>query len=264
MIVINAHEIGKSFGGRPVFANLELTIQEDARIGLVGPNGAGKSTLLRILAALDDATTGEVTRQRGLRCAYLPQHIPGDDHSPLRHALAARPDLVAIETELAGCEAALASPGAIADLRRMERILERQERLLRQFEELGGPGFEGEARSHLRALGLDDDAIAAPTVALSGGQRKLVEVAVCIAQRPDVLLLDEPETHLDLPHREQLERLIREFAGAVVIVSHDRYLLDETVNEIAELEHGKIRLWPGNYSAYTLARELALQRQAQL
>ena len=80
-------------------------------------------------------------------------------------------------------------------------------------------------------------------------------------QRPEVLLLDEPETHLDLPHREHLERLIRDFAGAVVIVSHDRYLLDETVSEIAELEHGHITLWPGNYSAYTVAREVALQRQ---
>ncbi len=264
MIVINAHAVGKSFGGRRIFADLDMTVQEDARIGLVGPNGAGKSTLLRLLAGIDDATTGEVTRTRGLRCAYLPQHIEGDERSPLRLALEARPDLAAIEADLAGCEAALADPATIADLRRMERVLERQEHLLRRFEELGGPGFEGEARSHLRALGLDDDAVEAPTASLSGGQRKLAALAVCIAQRPDVLLLDEPETHLDLPHRAQLEAFIREFAGAVVIVSHDRYLLDETVSEIAELENGKIRLWPGNYSAYTLARELALQRQAQL
>jgi ATP-binding cassette subfamily F protein 3 len=83
-------------------------------------------------------------------------------------------------------------------------------------------------------------------------------------QRPELLLLDEPETHLDLPHREQLERLVREFSGAVVMVSHDRYLLDETASEIAELEHGQITLWPGNYSAYTVAREVALLRQQEL
>jgi ATP-binding cassette subfamily F protein 3 len=91
-----------------------------------------------------------------------------------------------------------------------------------------------------------------------------VGLAACLAQRPELLLLDEPETHLDLPHREQLERLIRDFDGAAVVVSHDRYLLDETVSEIAELDKGAITMWPGNYSAYTLARELALQRQQQL
>ncbi|HEX5440301.1 MAG TPA: ABC-F family ATP-binding cassette domain-containing protein, partial [Ktedonobacterales bacterium] len=118
-----------------------------------------------------------------------------------------------------------------------------------------------EARSYLRGLGLDEAAIEQPMAELSGGQRKLVALAACLAQRPELLLLDEPETHLDLPHRQYLEALIRAFAGAVVIVSHDRYLLDETVSEIAELDRGVITLWPGNYSAYTLARELALQRQ---
>ena len=261
MIAIGVRGIAKSFGGRSILSELDLSIADDARIGLVGPNGAGKSTLLRILAGLDDAHEGEVTRRRGLRCAYLPQHIPGDERSPLTIVLAARPDLAEVERELAACEAELARPEVAADLDRIGRVLERQERLLRRFEELGGPGFEGEARSHLRALGIGDDAMAQPTAELSGGQRKLVALAACVAQRPDLLLLDEPETHLDLPHREQLEALIRDFDGAVVIVSHDRYLLDETVSLIAELDKGKVTLWPGNYSAYTLARELALQRQ---
>ena len=99
---------------------------------------------------------------------------------------------------------------------------------------------------------------------LSGGQRKLAVLASCLAQRPDVLLLDEPEAHLDAERRERLEALIRAFEGAVVIASHDRYLLDETIGEIAELENGKVRSWPGNYSAYSVARELALKRQQQL
>ena len=178
--------------------------------------------------------------------------------TPLQFVLAARPDLVELEAELAACETALADPEVTADLRRIERVLERQERLLRRFEEIGGPGFEGEARSYLRGLGLDNSAIEQPMTELSGGQRKLVALAACLAQRPELLLLDEPETHLDLPHREYLESLVQDFTGAVVIVSHDRYLLDETVSEIAELDRGAITLWPGNYSAYTLARELAL------
>jgi ATP-binding cassette subfamily F protein 3 len=171
---------------------------------------------------------------------------------------------VEIERALTGCETELATPAVMADLRRIERVLARQEQLLGRFEELGGPGFAGEARTHLRALGLDDDDIARPTRLLSGGQRKLVGLASCIAQRPDLLLLDEPETHLDLPHREQLERYVRAFDGGVLMVSHDRYLLDETVSQIAELDKGKITLWPGNYSAYALAREVKLRRQQEL
>src|SRR3712207_9028148 len=103
-----------------------------------------------------------------------------------------------------------------------------------------------------------------PMGALSGGQRKLVALSACLIQNPDVLLLDEPEAHLDSDRRERLEALIRAFGGAVVVVSHDRYLLDETVEEIAELEGGKIKSWPGNYSAYALARELTLKRQQQI
>lgn len=261
MTLVGVHALYKSFGGRTILRGTDLVIAPGARIGLVGANGSGKSTLLRILAGNDDADTGEVVRRRGLRTAFLPQHIPGDTRTPLQFVLAARPDLVALEVELAACETDLADPDVTADMRRIERVLERQERLLRRFEEIGGPGFEGEARSYLRGLGLDDAAIAQPMDELSGGQRKLVALAACLAQRPELLLLDEPETHLDLPHREYLESLIQDFAGAVVIVSHDRYLLDETVSEIAELDRGSITIWPGNYSAYTLAREVALQRQ---
>jgi ATP-binding cassette subfamily F protein 3 len=146
----------------------------------------------------------------------------------------------------------------------MQRVLERQDRLLRRFTELGGPGFVGEARRYLRSLGLGDGDIYRPMSELSGGQRKLAVLATCLVRRPDVLLLDEPEAHLDAGRRELLEAIVRTFDGAVVIVSHDRYLLDETVVEIAELEDGRITSWPGNYSAYTVARELKLKRQQQL
>ncbi|HEX8034829.1 MAG TPA: ABC-F family ATP-binding cassette domain-containing protein [Ktedonobacterales bacterium] len=264
MIAVNLHDISKFYGGRQILAGLDFGVADDARIGLVGANGAGKSTLLRIIAGLDETHTGDIARRKGLRSAYLPQHIPSTDRTPVEIVCAARPDLAEIEAQLAACEAELARPDVSSDLRRIERVLERQERLLARFEELGGPGFEGEARSHLRALGFDESEMTLPMSALSGGQRKLVALAACQVQRPDLLLLDEPETHLDLPHREQIESLICGFEGAVVIVSHDRYLLDETVNLIAELEHGKITLWPGNYSAYAMARELALKRQQEL
>jgi ATP-binding cassette subfamily F protein 3 len=264
MSLVTLHAIHKYFGGRLILHGLDFALNPAARIGLVGANGAGKSTLLRLIAGLDEANSGDIARRKGLRVAFLPQHIPGDERSALQTVCAARPDLRAIEEQLLACERALAEPAVTADLRRIEGVLARQEQLLSRFEALGGPGFEGEARMHLRALGLDDANLALPTSVLSGGQRKLVGLATCLAQRPDLLLLDEPETHLDLPHRQQLEKLIHDFEGAVLIVSHDRYLLDETVSQIAELDNGAITLWPGNYSAYTLARELKLQRQQEM
>ena len=146
----------------------------------------------------------------------------------------------------------------------MTRLLRRQEELIERWTAAGGPGFDGRARALLRDVGLDDDDVAKPTRLLSGGQRKLVALAVALLHEPDVLLLDEPEAHLDVEARERLEVLIGGFDGSVVAVSHDRYLLDETVSQIAELAGGRIRMWPGNYSAYTVARELELQRQQQV
>src|SRR5262249_18636610 len=144
------------------------------------------------------------------------------------------------------------------------RLLRRQEDLVQRWTAAGGPGFEPRARALLVDVGLEDDDLAKPTRVLSGGQRKLVGLAACLLPDPDVLLLDEPEAHLDVEARERMEQLMRGFDGAVVAVSHDRYLLDETVSEIAELDGGKVRMWPGNYSAYTVARELELQRHQQL
>jgi ATP-binding cassette subfamily F protein 3 len=233
-------------------------------MGLVGANGAGKSTVLRLLAGLEEADGGEVVRRKGVRVAYLPQGVEGDGRVPLDLLREARPELRELRVEISRCEERLGEPELAEDLPRMQRVLERHARLLERFAELGGPGFDGEARALLRSLGLPDRDAERPTAELSGGQRKLVALAACLVQRPDVLLLDEPESHLDAARRELSEGTIRRFGGAVVVVSHDRYLLDEVAREIAELEDGRVKLWPGNYSAYALARELALERQRQL
>ncbi len=264
MTLIGLSSVEKFYGGRAVLRGLGMRVNAGARIGLVGGNGAGKSTVLRILEGTEDVDAGEVTRRRGLSVASLPQYIEGDGRTPMDVVRAARPEISELQEELEACGEQLGSPEVASDLRRMQRVLERQERLLRRFTDLGGPGFEGESRGYLRSLGIGDGDIDRPMRDLSGGQRKLAVLASCLAGRPDVLLLDEPEAHLDAGRRELLEAIVRTFDGAVVIVSHDRYLLDETVEEIAELENGRITSWPGNYSAYTVARELKLKRQQQL
>ena len=264
MTLIQLRFVEKFYGGRTVLRGLQMEVKPGARLGLVGGNGSGKSTLLRILAGVEEVDGGEVTRRRGASVAYLPQHVGGDGRTPLEVVRAARPELAEVRKDLEDCETRLGTPEVADDLRRMQRLLERHGRLLQRFTELGGQGFEGEARGYLRSLGLDGDDADRPTSDLSGGQRKLVALAACLVRRPDLLLLDEPESHLDAARRERLEALVQGFDGAVVIVSHDRYLLDETVTEIAELEGGEIKSWPGNYSAYALARELVLKRQQQL
>jgi ATP-binding cassette subfamily F protein 3 len=261
MALLAARGIAKSFGSRLILDGLDFDVEAGVRMGVIGPNGGGKSTLLRILAGDEFADAGEVTQRRGLIVSYLPQQLEGDARNAFATLRAARPDLDELERELESVEDGIGA--ADADLDRMTRLLRRQEELLHRWTSAGGPGFEPRARALLVEVGLDDDDLAKPTRVLSGGQRKLVGLAACLLRDPDVLLLDEPEAHLDVEARERVEELMRGFDGAVVSVSHDRYLLDETVAEIAELNGGRIRMWPGNYSAYTIARELELQRQQQ-
>ena len=135
---------------------LGMKVGPGARIGLTGGNGAGKSTLLRILAGSEEVDGGEVTWRRGLRTAYLPQHVVGDDRTPPEVVRAARPEIAELKVELDACETQLGAPEVSSDLRRMQRVLERHGRLLRRFTELGGRGFEGEVRGRLQVLGLGE------------------------------------------------------------------------------------------------------------
>jgi ATP-binding cassette subfamily F protein 3 len=261
--LLSARDIAKSFGGRLVLDGLDLEVADGMRVGILGPNGGGKSTLLAILAGEEHADGGTVTRRRGLVHAFLPQHVPGDERTPLAWVAAARPELAALDAELHAVERRLADPALATDLDAMTRALGHQERLLARWDEQSGDRAEGEARGLLDELGVPEEALAMPTSELSGGQRKLVALAACLARRPHVLMLDEPEAHLDMHRRDLLERIVGDVDGAVLMVSHDRHLLDACVGAIAELDRGRIRIWPGGYSAYAVARQLELQTQQQ-
>jgi ATP-binding cassette subfamily F protein 3 len=143
-------------------------------------------------------------------------------------------------------------------------VLDRQNRLLAEYEEAGGLSYENTVKATLRRLGFAESDFTLPTSVLSGGQKKLLALAKLAVNRPAVLLLDEPDNHLDLAGKAYLEKFIRAYTGAVIIVSHDRYLLDEVAESMVELAGGKLDFYPGNYSAYITEKELRRLRQAQM
>jgi ATP-binding cassette subfamily F protein 3 len=264
MIAVNLDRVSVTYVSEPVFENLSWEIHDDRCVGLVGPNGCGKSTVLRLIAGELDSDTGFTVRRKGVTIGYLaqdPQLEPG--RTVWQEALTASTELARVESELARVEAALAAPSVHNDEKTLSRTLDRQAELLDTYARLDGPSYEGRVRSTLRGLGFTDADFDLPVEALSGGQKKLVGLAKLLVTQPDVLLLDEPDNHLDLDGKAFLEKFIRNHRGAVIIVSHDRYLLDLVVDEIAELEDGRLAHYPGTYSEYAVEKELRLLRQQQ-
>ncbi len=265
MIAANLDHVSVTYLQQPIFRELSWEIHDDRCVGLVGPNGSGKSTLLKLIAGQLASDTGFVVRAKGLSIGYLQQEPQlGAGRTLLEDVLTASEPLQQLEANLARVEERLADPAVYRDEKALARALDQQAHLLEEFEKLGGPGFEGRVRITLRSLGFAEADFDLPVEALSGGQRKLAGLARLLVTQPDLLLLDEPDNHLDLAGKAFLEEFIRDYKGAVVIVSHDRYLLDVVADEIVELEDGKLTRYPGNYSEYTFEKETRLLRQQQL
>ncbi len=265
MIVLRLDNVTFSYPGGPVLKNLTWAIEERAKVGLVGPNGAGKSTILQLLAGRLTPDNGVIVTAKGVTVGYLPQEITfALDQPLLAEALTASPQLAAIEVELQQVEAALSAPAVYENEPTLTQTLERQSHLLAAYEEAGGLKYENTVKATLRQLGFDDHDFTLATAVLSGGQKKLLALAKLVVNQPAVLLLDEPDNHLDLVGKVHLEKFIRSYPGAVVIVSHDRYLLDEVADGMVELAGGKLNFYPGNYSAYITEKELRRLRQAQM
>jgi ATP-binding cassette subfamily F protein 3 len=172
-------------------------------------------------------------------------------------------ELIRVETELIHIEDQIADPIVYNDPKKLARTIDKQARLLVEYTELNGPGFDGHVRSILRQLGFLSTDFHLHVESLSGGQKKLVGLAKLLILKPDLLLLDEPDNHLDLSGKDFLANFIRSYQGGVVIVSHDRYMLDLSVDEIVDLEDGVITVYPGNYSEYVFEKQTRLLRQQQ-
>ncbi|MCP4538161.1 MAG: ABC-F family ATP-binding cassette domain-containing protein [Chloroflexi bacterium] len=265
MIAVNLDRVTVTYVSESIFENISWEIHDDRVIGLVGPNGCGKSTLLKLIAAELTSDTGFTVRKKGLTIGYLhqdPQLEPG--HTVWQEAVMASIELARVESDLADVEAQLADPDVYGSEKALTRVLNRQTRLLDAYEQLGGPSYEGRVRSTLRSLGFSEADFDLPVDVLSGGQKKLVGLAKLLIVQPDLLLLDEPDNHLDLEGKQFLEQFINGYNGAVIIVSHDRYLLDQVVDEIVDMEDGRLSFYPGTYSEYTIEKQLRLLRQQQM
>jgi ATP-binding cassette subfamily F protein 3 len=265
VIIVNLDNIVHSYGTQTVLHGLTWEIQAGQKIGLVGANGAGKSTLLQIIAGQLKPDSGFVYRQKEVCVGYLAQEpVLNPDHTAWEEVLSASADLVRVEEELRRLEGRMADPAVYGDEAELQRVLAAHARAQAGFERLDGYRYQSRAREALLTLGLSEADFDLPVSALSGGQKKLVGLAKLLATGANLLLLDEPDNHLDLAGKLYLERFIASFPGTVVIVSHDRYLLDETVTLIAEVEDRRLTVYQGNYSAFAVEKQLQLLRQQQL
>jgi ATP-binding cassette subfamily F protein 3 len=266
LISISLNNVKLLLGARPIFKNLAWEIQHDQKIGLIGPNGAGKSSLFKlILEEFQPESGGQIVRARGITVGCLPQEP--ETYPGLTAFEAARDGslrMAAVTRELEEVEASLGTPAVYENEKQLTRALNRQQELLDEFQSLGGEQFPERVRELLAGLGLKGSDQDKPLEVLSGGQKKLVGLARLILAAPDVLLLDEPDNHLDLSAKMYLERLIQAYRGAVVIISHDRYLLDAVVTHIAELEDGRLSVFQGDYSSYILYKQEHMARQDEL
>ncbi|MFA5515369.1 MAG: ABC-F family ATP-binding cassette domain-containing protein [Desulfuromonadales bacterium] len=247
--MLQLKNIIKDFGGRRIFAEVNWHLRPGDRVGLCGENGAGKTTLLRMLAGQVQADGGDIQSAKGTTFGYLPQD--GLEHrgrSLFDEVHAALSDLLAMEAEIGRLEIAIAERHAAEDLDRYAVLQE-------VFRQRGGYSMETEVAKVLRGLGFAEEDWRKPCEQFSGGWQMRIALARLLLQRPNLLLLDEPTNHLDLPARDWLEAYLASYPYAVVLVSHDRFFLDQVVTRIAEVWNGQLSEYPGNYSRYLEERE---------
>lgn len=262
MAILTASKITRSFGAEDIFWNVSVSIPHEAKIALVGPNGAGKTTLIRILIGQDSPSSGEIHQARGLTIGYLPQEAEYafDDgrQTVWDEMLTVFAALRAQEQTLRVMEAQMGASDAPAD------IIERYGVALDRFEHAGGYEYELRMRQVLEGLGFTAADSQMPIAHLSGGQKTRALLAKLLLRSPDLLVLDEPTNHLDIQAIEWLESQLVHWPGALLIVSHDRYFLDQVVNRVWELDFGGVESYRGNYSAYVQQRaERAARRLAE-
>lgn len=259
MIVCSVNHIAKSFGGNLIFKDLSFEIHEGSRIGLVGRNGSGKTTLLRLIANQDTVDEGAIHWKKGLRIGYLAQ-IPDYQNLIVKDVLkTAFEQLVSTESKLRKLEVEMGQEIAPRDL---QKLMEQYGKLQDDF--ILNGGYEMDAQMERVANGLKiTELLDKPFALLSGGEKTKVGLALSLLKKPDLLLLDEPTNHLDLMAIEWLAQFLEEYNGTIILISHDRYFLDEVVTKVLDMEDGEIDLYHTNFSGYVKEKEERLLREFQ-
>ncbi|PEC81881.1 ABC transporter ATP-binding protein [Bacillus cereus] len=260
MTICSVNNITKSFGGNIIFENISLEIKNGERVGLVGRNGSGKTTIFQLLTGMENLDAGAIHMKKGTRIGHVAQ-IPKFDeamtvYDVLNSAFKTEKEL---EREMRTLEKNMEEelePSAL------QRLMERYGAIQEKFAFLGG--YEIEANIMKVANGLQvTELFLRSFLELSGGEQTKVSLAYMLLQKPDLLLLDEPTNHLDLFAVEWLEQFLKEYNGTVMVISHDRYFLDEVVTKIFDLEDGEIHVYHTNYSRFVEEKEERLLQEFQ-
>ncbi|PEU85404.1 ABC-F type ribosomal protection protein [Bacillus wiedmannii] len=260
MTICSVNNVTKSFGGNIIFENISLEVKNGERVGLVGRNGSGKTTIFQLLTGMESLDAGAIHMKKGTRIGHVAQ-IPKFDegmtvYDVLSSAFKAEKEL---EREMRTLEKHMAEEREPSAL---QKLMERYGLIQEKFAFLGG--YEIEANLMKVANGLQvTELFPRSFLELSGGEQTKISLAYMLLQKPDLLLLDEPTNHLDLFAVEWLEQFLKEYNGTVMVISHDRYFLDEVVTKIFDLEDGEIHVYHTNYSQFVEEKEERLLQEFQ-
>jgi len=259
MILIDINNLTVTFDGKNIFSDITLQIQKGQCIGLTGLNGAGKTTLFKAIMGIVDYS-GSILLQKGLKIGYLQQHHTLDGvETVIEEATKTFDPLFKAEERLHRLEEDMAKPDADIDL-----LGEKYNFAQQEFENLGGYGWKSRLTGVLKGLGLTEDFWDKPVCTLSGGEKTRLALAKMLLENNDVLLLDEPTNHLDINAAQWLTDFLLRYNGTVVLISHDRYMMDKLCSGVAQIENGKLRYFKGNYTDYTVKWEEELRSNQRL
>lgn len=258
-MLLACRELQKSFHDISVLKGGYFHLEEKEKAAIVGINGAGKSTLLNLIAGFISPDSGEIILSKEARLGYLKQHQEiASDTSIYAEVASARQDLFELEKQLRDLEEAMGRQEGQA----LSALMDQYSRLSHRFEEEGGYALRSEIAGVIKGLGFPEEDFHKPCRVLSGGEKTRVALGKLLLSKPDLILLDEPTNHLDIRSVAWLEGYLKDYPGAVLIVSHDRYFMDRVVTKIIEVEHGLFSMYSGNYSVY--AEKKAREREIAL
>ncbi|MHC4551965.1 MAG: ribosomal protection-like ABC-F family protein [Planctomycetota bacterium] len=252
MTIISFQDVHKTFGSDVVFQGLSLNFYAGQKAGLIGPNGSGKTTLFRMILGTESPDTGQMTCAKDLKIGYLPQEPIFDRQKTVMEEMHdGMADILDLHVKIEDyCRRMESLSGA-----ELDEAMKEYDRLCHRFETEGGYAYEARIKSILAGLGIGPEHYDTQTGALSGGQLSRLGLAKVLVRETNLLLLDEPTNHLDLQATTWLEGFLRSYSGSVILISHDRYLLDRVAEKIVELENYKARTWKGNYTQYVETKE---------